>query len=155
MTSFQEFLHKKAEEQNQGSRRERRDEWIAAVQRLVDRIIGWLREADPERLLDITPQTIEKSEVGLGSYRISGLRIAVGDLAVRVVPVARNLANPSGLMAGEILAGRVDITDGIKKYVLRRTLRDNEEFWEVINEQYESTPFDQSRLEQILRDLFA
>ncbi len=156
MTSFQEFLHQKAEEQNQGSRRELRDEWISAVDNLNRQIIDWLGEADPEHLLEITRQPIEKAEVGLGPYQVSGLKVGVGNLAVRVVPIARNLAgSPAPLGDGSTLGGRVDITNGSKKYMLRRILRDSAAAWEVLDEEFGVTPLDRGRLEAILRDLLA
>src|SRR5271155_578266 len=131
MTSFQEFLHKKAEEQRQISRRDLRDEWILAVDRLTALIANWLHESDPEGLLDLIPLTFDKAEKGLGAYKIQGLQIGVGDLAVKVVPVARLVAGSSNIV-GEQVAGRVDITNGIKKFILWRIIKDGVESWEVL-----------------------
>ncbi len=156
MTSFQEFLHRKAEEQGQSSARERRDEWIAAVDRLTRQIEGWLRESDPEGVLDLIPVTFDKAEKGLGPYKIDGLQVGVGELSARVVPVARNVVGSPRIMGdGARLAGRVDITDGIKKYVLRRVLKDGSETWEVLDDHFGAAPFDRDRLESILQDLLA
>ena len=162
MTSFQEFLHKKAEEQKRGFRPDRRDEWIAAVDKLNRQIVDWLRESDPEQLLEIIPETVEKAEKGLGTYRVPALKIGVGNRMVRVVPIARNLVNPL-LGDGTTLGGRVDITDGSKKYMLRRILRDSspnregpdEAPWEVLDEHFGVTPLDRGRLESILQDLLS
>jgi hypothetical protein len=156
MTSFQEFLHKKAEEQHQGLRRDRRDEWILAVKRLNEQISEWLREADPEKLLDVMPLVFDKAETGLGPYKVPGLKIGLGDLSVQVIPVARNVVGSPRLLGdGAQLAGRVDITDGIKKYVIRRILSEGAEFWEVLDEHFGAAPFDQARLESILQDLLS
>ena len=156
MTSFQEFLHKKAEEQGQTSRRERRDEWVLAVNRLYDQILGWLREADPDGLLELIPLSFNKAEKGLGPYKVQGLQIGMGDLSVQVLPVARNVVGSPRIMGdGAQLAGRVDITDGIKKYVLRRVLKDGAESWEVLDDHFDAAPLDRARLESILQDLLA
>ena len=156
MTSFQEFLHKKAEEQGQASRRERRDEWISAVNRLVEQIRVWLREADPEGLLDLVDVEYNKAEKGLGAYKIRGLQVGVGDLSGQVIPVARNVVGSPRIGGdGAQLGGRVDISDGIKKYILRRVLKDGTESWEVLDEQLGATPLDRARLESILLDLLA
>jgi hypothetical protein len=155
MTSFQEFLHKKAEEQQQPSRRAKRDEWILAVNRLNEQITHWLHESDPEGLLEIVPLKFDKIEAGLGAYEVPGLGIGVGDPSVRVFPVARNVVgSPRILGDGAQLAGRVDITDGINKYILRRVLKDGGETWEVLDDRFGGvTPLDRSRLESILQDL--
>jgi hypothetical protein len=87
MTSFQEFLHKKAEEQGQSARRLQRDEWISAVSRLTDQITAWLGEANTEGILDLIDVPFDKVEAGLGPYTIYGLKIGLGDLSVQVVPV--------------------------------------------------------------------
>ena len=156
MTSFQEFLRKKSQQQDQISRRDRRDEWISAVARLLDRIEAWLREADPEGLLDRIPLEFNKAEKGLGAYKIQGMQIGMGDLSVQVIPVARNVVgSPRTMGDGAQLAGRVDISDGIKKYVLRRVLKDGAESWEVLDEHFGADLLDRTRLESILQDLLA
>jgi hypothetical protein len=156
MTSFQEFLHKKAEEQRQSFRREKRDEWIVAVRHLLDQIQTWLKEADPEGLLDFLDLEFEKAEVGLGRYKVPGLKIGVGDLAVQVVPVARNVVGSSRFLGdGAQVIGRVDITDGIRKYILRRIQKEGSECWEVMDEEYGTAILDRPRLEAILQDLLA
>jgi hypothetical protein len=156
MTSFQEFLHKKAEEQDQPSRRERRDEWIAAVNRLITQIDTWLREADPAGILDLIDIDFDKAESALGRYKINGLKIVVGDLSAQVVPVAGKVVGSSWVQGdGAQLAGRVDITNGIKKYIVMRVIKDGVETWEVRDEKFGAAPLDRARLESILQDLLS
>jgi hypothetical protein len=71
MMTFREFLQQKAAEQQQQGRRERRDEWVAAVDRLIEQLRTWLAESDPDRLLDVVRQEVEKAEPGLGVYQRS------------------------------------------------------------------------------------
>jgi hypothetical protein len=156
MTSFQEFLHKKAEEQRVLSRRDLRDEWIEAVNRLILQIDQWLAEADPEGVLDRIDMPYEKAEKGLGRYTVHGLQIGLGDLAVQVIPVARNVVGSPRLQGdGASLAGRVDLSNGIKKYILRRVLKGDEESWEVADEHFGAEPLSRAELESILQDLLA
>ena len=156
MTSFQEFLRKKADEQHSHLRRERRDEWIVAVSALLDRIDVWLHESDPDRLLDIIPIRLDKAEAGLGTYEIYGLKIAVGDLAIQVLPVARNVVGSPRIFGdGADLGGRVDITDGTRKYIVMRVVKDGKKSWEVLDDQFGAAPLDRARLEAIIQDLLA
>ena len=133
-----------------------RDEWVEAVNRLLLDIDTWLDEADTEGILDRLDAPLERAEVGLGRYTVQGLRISVGDLAVEVVPIARNVVGSPRLGGvGAKLAGRVDIGDGIKKSIVRRVLSDHEEFWEVSDERFGATRLDRAKLEEILQDLLA
>ncbi len=156
MTSFQEFLQKKAEEQHLGFRREVRDEWIAAVSRLIRQIETWLDESDPTRLLDRSPLTYDIVEKGLGPYQVEGLQIGVGDLSAQVVPVARNVVgSPRIQVDGGQLAGRVDIRNRLNKYILWRVLKDGTESWEALDEKFGAAPLDRAMLESILQDLLS
>jgi hypothetical protein len=155
--TFREFLKRKAEEERQAERRQRRDEWVAAVGRLIQQVRTWLEESDPEHFLDIVPQEVEKVEQGLGLYKAPGLKIGVGDAAVRVVPVGRNavgLVGPQG-DDGVRAEGRVDITDGVRKYILYRTVKDGQEAWYALDEEFKAAPLDRTRLEAILQDLLS
>jgi hypothetical protein len=154
--TFQDFLKDKANEINQDTRRKRRDEWLAAVNRLIAQLREWLKEADPDAFLAVVPFEIEKREEALGFYQAPGLSIRLGASEVKVVPVARNVVGTvgpgdKGGMRGE---GRVDITDGARKYMLYRTLQDGER-WHVLDAHYEPAPLDKARFEAVLRDLLS
>jgi hypothetical protein len=155
--TFSEFLHKKAREEGQIQRREQRDEWITAVDRLMKQICAWLAEADPDKVLDIIRLEFEKVEPGLGVYRVPGLKIGAGDASAQVVPVGRNAVGLVGRRGdvGERAEGRVDISDGVRKYILYRTLKDGQENWYALDERFEASPFDRGRLEAILVDLLS
>jgi hypothetical protein len=155
--TFREFLRHKADEQRQPERRQRREEWIAAIGRLLDQLRAWLAESDPEHLLDVVQLELEKVEPGLGLDKAPSLEIGVGDAKVRVVPVGRNVvgavdAHGNG---GARAEGRVDVTDGVRKYILYRVIRDGQDHWYALNEAFKATPLDRERLEAILQDLFA
>jgi hypothetical protein len=153
--TFREFLHKKAEEQRQPQRRQRRDEWIEAVCRLLDQIRLWLLDSDPDKLLDVVPIRVERAEPGLGAYDIPSLLIGVGDAKVQVDPVGRNaLGFVKPRDSEELRAeGRVDLAAGGHRYILYRTIQDGRDMWYALDDKFQPAPFDRARLETILQDL--
>src|SRR5436190_1422248 len=121
--TFGEFLEKKrAQQSHSKERRERRDEWVTAVGRLIEQLRSWLTESDPAGVLDVVPIEIERTEQALGIYTVPGLKISLGEAAVQVVPVGRNvvgIVGPQGDV-GIRAEGRVDITDGVRRFILYR-----------------------------------
>src|SRR5438270_13787812 len=124
--TLREFLLKNAPRAEQEKRRrESREEWIAAVDRLLAQLRGWLTDAGSAELLDLEPLDFEKREQGLGTYHIRGLAIHFGESTVKVVPVGRNVLahlGPYAEAGHEKAEGRVDITNGANKYYLYRKL---------------------------------
>ncbi len=158
MATFQQFLEALAVKEKQPERRQRREEWLAAVGRLYDQIRAWLAEADPQRFLDVIPFRVECVEPSLGVYDAPALKIGMGDAAVQIRPVGRD-----GVAQVEVrgeaplqAAGRVDIRrKGGGEYILYRTLNDGQETWYVLDEWRRAAPFDRRRLEGILQDLLS
>lgn len=153
---FRDFLAKKATEQNHPQRKRRREEWIAAVERLFAQIQTWLSESDPDRLLDIIPFKIYTSEPALGGYEISALKIGVGDAAVEIRPMGRDAFGliRQGNGGVELKAeGRIDISAGGRKYILYRSLEGGKESWYALDEAFRPQPFNRAELEAILQDL--
>jgi hypothetical protein len=157
LMTFQEFLEKQAEQSHSKERRERREEWINSVGRLIGQLRAWLAESDPAGILDVVPIEIEKTEPGLGIYTIPGLKISLGAASVQVAPVGRNAVGSVSLQGdvGIRAEGRVDITDGIRRFTLYRTLKDGQEKWHALDERFRAEPLDKSRLERILQDLLS
>src|SRR5947209_6758390 len=88
--TLREFLLKNAP-RDEIKRRHWREEWIAAVDRLLAQLSTWLREGGTADLLDLEPLDFEKREQGLGAYHIRGLAIHYGERTVKVVPVGRRV----------------------------------------------------------------
>jgi hypothetical protein len=156
--SFQEWVEKKAEEAQSSERLQRRAEWLRAYEDFKEQIRRWLREDGLEERIEIHPEWVQRREGGLGTYNIEGLRIDIGDSSVKVVPISRNVIGYVNLPGGgEFRAsGRVDITDGIHKYVLYRTIQDGQDVWYAVDEdRYAVTPFTRERLQKILMDLMS
>jgi hypothetical protein len=158
MMTFEEFLETKAKQEQHKERRQRRGEWIAAVERLMAQLRGWLAESDPGKVLDVVPMEIEKVEPELGLYKVPSLKISLGDSAVLVVPVGRNVVGKVG-PEGEVgmrAEGRVDITDTIRRnFILYRTLKEGKENWYALDEHFQAASLDRGQFERILQELLS
>jgi len=157
--TFRDFLLKNAPRTEQEKRRRQlREEWIGAVDRLLAQLRAWLTDAEAAALLDLEPLEFEKREQGLGAYHIRGLAINFGESTVKVVPVGRIVLAHLGSYAEpghEKAEGRVDITNGANKYYLFRKLTETGEQWLVQDERSDIQPLDRERFETILQDLLS
>jgi hypothetical protein len=156
--TLREFLLRNAP-RDEMLRRRWREDWIAYVDRLLERLRAWLNEAHAADLLDLETLEFEKREQGMGAYRIKGLAIHFGERTVKVVPVGRNVAAHLGPYAEpghERAEGRVDITNGAYKYYLYLKLNDaGEEHWLVQDERSDIRPLDREQFEAILQALLS
>lgn len=132
MPGLRDYLQEKAKEHNMVERLERRREWVAAVTRLIEQLETWLREADPQRLLSVYRTMRPALEQHLGHYEVPGLEVVFGDTQVRIIPMGRHVLRSGDLGSPQTrAAGRVDITDGAKKYYLFRYVLDSTDQWVV------------------------
>ncbi len=139
-------------------RRQWREEWIAAVDRLLAQLRAWLTDAGTADMLDLEPLDFEKREQGLGAYHVKGLAINFGERTVKVTPVGRTVLarlGPYSEPGHENAEGRVDITNGAYKYFLYRKLTDAGEQWLVQDERSPIRPLDREQFEAILQDLLS
>jgi hypothetical protein len=88
-TSFQEFLRERSGPSGASERKRNREEWLAALNRLYEQIREWLREADPDEVLEVVSYRVERVEEQLGVYDAPALSISLGTDEVDVVPVGR------------------------------------------------------------------
>jgi hypothetical protein len=156
--SFRDFLKHKAEESGARDRHRRRAEWLGALHRLLEQVRAWLREFDVEEVLDIEPYEVARTEHDLGTYDAPALRIRLGAGEVTVVPMGREV--PFMAVRGVSgqpteLAGRVDITDGFRKYNLYREIREGKDAWQVRDERNRFTYLDAESLGRILQELLS
>lgn len=157
MMTFREFLEKKAAEEHHLQRTQQREEWVAAVKRLLEQIRIWVAEADPQGILSVIPFEIERAEPDLGVYRVPALRIGLGDAAVEIRPLARKThgfieARGEASVPAE---GRVDIVTGGRQYILYRSLLGGRETWYALDDKFRPCPLDRAELEAILQDLLS
>jgi hypothetical protein len=154
---FQEWLEKRAQEVNQPERLHHRSEWIAALDQFYEQILNWIHESDPKGLLIIERMQLTRSEPRLGTYVAPALKISLGDAAVRVVPMGRDVRgsyrNEAGIECR--YQGRVDIADDLSKYVLYRIADEGPQAWIVMGSSGSPKRFDRAQLEAILSDLLS
>ena len=74
MPTFQEFLKQRAEQLGQPELRQRRAQWLAAVERLLEQIATWLAESDPDGLLEIGKDTTTAFDATMPARRTPGNR---------------------------------------------------------------------------------
>jgi hypothetical protein len=156
--NFREFLKSKAKETGVEDRHRRRTEWIGAINRLLDQIRCWLREFDPDEVLDIEPYEVSRTERKLGSYDAPALKIRLGAAEVDVLPMGRDV--PFMAIRGASgdpteFAGRIDVTDGYRKYNLYREVREDKDLWQIINNRNKLTYLDSNSFAELLQDLLS
>jgi hypothetical protein len=158
LPSFREFLKTKADETGVKDRHRRRGEWLGAIHRLLDQIRDWLRESDPEGVLDIEPYEVSRTEHDLGTYDAPALKIRLGAGEVSVVPMGRDvpfMAIRGASGAATEFAGRVDISDGFRKYNIYREVSEGKDLWQVRDDMNIFTYLDAESLGRILQDLLS
>ena len=165
-TSFQEFLRQKTEGSDWKDRGQRRREWLDALNRLFDQIRAWIREVDPEGLLELVSYEVERVEDRLGVYDAPAMKIRLDLDFVDIRPVGRFaigtllLRQLQALAAnaqrcGDLSGGRVDMTNGERRYILLRSITDGQDCWYALAGDVGGvpTPFDANCLQAILRNL--
>jgi hypothetical protein len=155
---FSEFLRQKGEEYRVRERHAQRSEWLGAINRLYDQIRDWLREADPEGLLDIVPYPVSRTEPILGTYEAPALQILFGPAEVHVEPVGRfvrysTIRGAAG--AATEFAGRVDIGEALREYKLYRERRPEGDRWQFLDGSDRFTYLNRQELERILQELLS
>jgi hypothetical protein len=133
-TTFQEFLHKKAQthQAEVNAAKSVVDEWWTSIERLFAQIRQWMKQSDPDGLIEIKEGVEEIREPGLGVYRAPRLDLRAFGKWIGVIPKARRTvgrAKPPQKSAPERAEGRVDITDELRRYVLYRFKQDGRDVW--------------------------
>lgn len=138
--TFQEFLSELAREQGGPDVRARRKEWVEAVERLISQIRDWLRESDPDGVLEVRRRVFDRAEPGLGRYEVPGLEIGVGEATAEISPAGRNVRFTPNMLAvmanrsvNDPCDGRVDIGSPTHRWQLYRILHTGggEQWWAV------------------------
>ena len=160
MESLKDFIASQAQklrnEESQAAHK--RDEWVGAVDRLNQQIMVWLTYADPDHVvLEVRETPYHLREEGIGSYEARGLVISVGRRELRVEPIARNVAGPlsaTGVNHVSRAYGRVDLTDGLQKFMIFRVERVPEDRWSIIEQDgFRMRAFDQVAFEEAFKAL--
>jgi len=101
---------------------------------------------------------VARTEQDLGTYDAPALRIRLGAGEVSVLPMGREV--PFMAIHGASgepteFAGRVDITDGFRKYNLYREIREDKDLWQVRDERNRFRYLDAESLGRILQELLS
>jgi len=133
-TTFKEFLQQQAKKHQAevGAGKAIIDEWRTAIQHLFSQIREWLKESDPEGVVEIVESQEDVREPGLGRYRVPRLDLNVFGKWIGIIPKARRTvgtAKPPQKSAPERAEGRVDITDEMRRYVLYRFREGDKDVW--------------------------
>jgi hypothetical protein len=141
-TAFREFLHQKA--QNYEAGKATIDEWRAAIGNLFGQLREWLKEADPEGVIEIKEGQELVREPSLGGYRVPRLDLNVFGKWIGIIPKARRTvgtAIPPQKSTPERAEGRVDITDELRRYVLYRFREGDRDLWMIdgLGQGYDAT----------------
>jgi hypothetical protein len=158
LSDLKEFLRKQAEEEGSAAdeRKQVLEDWIEALELLQANMSSWLRQADPQNILTLEQTTHRIRERQIGSYSAPGLRISLGTREVRVEPVARySIGSRVGDALGASLReGRVDMTNGEKKYMLYRHKDGENHHWVMVDdEDYLARDMDRSAFEDAIQSL--
>jgi hypothetical protein len=137
-TKLKQFLHEQATKNQDG--KDTIDEWRSAIGRLFSQIREWLKESDPDGVIEIEETEEYVNEPGLGRYRVPRLNLRVLGKWVGIIPKARRTvgsAKPPQKSAPERADGRIDITDELRRYVLYRFRQDGQDVWMIDETGYE------------------
>jgi hypothetical protein len=156
MTSFKEWVKQKTEESSSSERAQLVNDWVHACLRLREQIKTWLTEEGEGRIV-FGELVVERVERGLGPYSLPKLVIQVGDESAELVPLGRKVMGSVGLRGGPEYrsAGRVDLTNGTRKYMLYRTIQAGEDVWYVVDDSSEISLLTKERFLEILMDLMS
>jgi hypothetical protein len=156
--TLKEFLaeHAEIERGRAKEKKAMQQEWRESLHRLVQQIQEWLRDSDPEHLLEVEETHHDIREFNVGAYTAPGLVIRLEAREVQLIPIARKVVGP--LLSGDTISmarafGRVDLTNGGEKFMIFRSRMDPEE-WMIVEERgYVAKKFDRQAFEDAMQSL--
>src|SRR5947209_7698175 len=88
-TTFREFLQEQAKKRQTANDAKIIDEWRKAVAALIAQVRQWLKESDPDGIIEVEEGETSVTEPGLGRYRVPYLNLRAFGTWIGVVPKAR------------------------------------------------------------------
>lgn len=154
-TTFADFLRERAErlQEEEAKKRPIITDWRQAIERLLTQVKEWLRTSDPNGILRIKEDDWELEEEGLGKYSVPRLDIRGLRRWIGIVPKARYTvatAHPPQKSAPERAAGRVDITNEVRRFVLYRFQTADGDVWMIDDQKNPPRVLDQEAFEAAL-----
>ncbi len=130
--TLKQFLQEQAQKNQEGKALV--DEWRTAIEKLFGQIREWLKESDPDGVMEIEQSQEYVNEPGLGRYRVPRLNLRVLGKWVGIIPKARRTvgsAKPPQKSVPERADGRIDITDELRRYILYRIGQGDHAVWMI------------------------
>lgn len=157
--SFKEWLALEAERERVSTRKlSLIEDWTTSVVALLAQLVRWLAEDDETRVLQVESGKIQLDEQGLGSYEIATLRIYLFARFADLIPAGRNVVGGVG-KHGELgykSEGRVDLTNGVDKFLLYRVVTPDGKEWVLVDdEDYSVKPLTKASFEYALQVLLS
>ncbi len=154
-TSFSDFLQEQAAryEAQTGEGKAEIEEWRAAVDRLLTQLCSWLKESDPRGIIEIERGQEKVKEPGLGRYEVPRLDLRAFGKWIGIIPKARRTvgtANPPQKGAPQRAAGRIDITNELRRYVLYRFTEGGQDTWLIDDLHSGAKPLEKEAFEKAL-----
>jgi hypothetical protein len=154
--SFTDFLREQAAKHDAEAKANQStiDEWRASVGRLFRQLRDWLSTSDPDHIIHAEEKDHEVTEPGLGRYAVPRLDLRILGKWIGIIPKVRKTigtTRPPQKTAPERAAGRVDITDESRRYVLYRFAEGGGDLWLIDDLRSEPKPLDQAAFEEALK----
>jgi hypothetical protein len=153
--TFQEFLRQEAAKREAvlSANRAVIEEWRGALQALFEQLTRWLTESDSDRHVQIRTFDKKVVEPGLGEYVVPAMDLHILGTWIGILPKARKTvgsATPPQKTSPERAAGRVDITDEQRRYILYRFREADHDLWLIDDLRSPPKPLDQTTFEAAL-----
>ena len=139
MMTLADYLneHEREFQEREAQREALRAEWVQAVERLLQQIEQWVREADPKGRIRIERTVQKDREQALGFFEVPRLILTYGTERVEVVAWARFVVGGIKRTADgaeERIQGSVHIANGSDKVSLYRLIGPPGDEWFVDNQ---------------------
>jgi hypothetical protein len=153
--SFKDFLRQQADKHEAAVKAGKAtvEEWQQALANLFAKLRTWLSESDPEGIIQVKEGKQSITEPGLGRYEVPHIELRAFGKWIGIIPKARKTvgsATPPQHSAPERAAGRVDITDELRRYVLYRFREGENEVWLIDDLNSEPKTLDKEAFEKAL-----
>lgn len=142
---LEKLLAKKQKQSSKGGTinwDERRDDYLAAVEKLYQEIESILGDAIDKKEVTVQRHPKQLTENYIGTYRADDLALVLGDEQVRFSPRGRNIVGATG---------RVDIVGERGETILIRQPDSSWAFVRSRQPKLETVPFDESALAEVLQ----
>jgi hypothetical protein len=102
------------------------NEWLNAIEELLDTCRVWLREADKDKVLRIEDDTDEIPEEPFGRYQVPILVVRLGTAEVKIQPTRRTASRPYLSELPSIPEGKAEMVNHLRQRSALFRLKDEQ-----------------------------